>query len=166
MRVLFLGYGNPGRQDDGLGPAFIEELEKEGLPGVAAGSDYQLTVEDAAAVAQSEVVVFVDASFEGERAFDFRPLEAGSSISFTSHRMAPEELLALAKNLFAARPKAYLLTIRGYEFSGFGEGLSSQAQMNLNAALNFVKDWLLSQGVQVAEAEDKGALQSKKAANL
>jgi hydrogenase maturation protease len=27
-RVLVLGYGNPGRQDDGLGPAAVAEIEK------------------------------------------------------------------------------------------------------------------------------------------
>jgi hydrogenase maturation protease len=27
-RVLVIGYGNPGRQDDGLGPAAAAEIEK------------------------------------------------------------------------------------------------------------------------------------------
>ena len=43
-RVLLLCYGNPGRLDDGLGPAFGEVLERESLPGVTVDLDYQLTV--------------------------------------------------------------------------------------------------------------------------
>ena len=49
--VLVIGYGNPGRMDDGLGPATIDELEKLAIDGVDLDADYQLTVEDAAAVA-------------------------------------------------------------------------------------------------------------------
>ena len=61
MRVLVLGYGNPGRRDDGLGPRLAEELSRMGLPGVDVDSAYQLQAEDAAAVADHDVVVFVDA---------------------------------------------------------------------------------------------------------
>ena len=47
-RVLVIGYGNPGRQDDGLGAAVIERLEALGLEGVTVDADYQLNIEDAA----------------------------------------------------------------------------------------------------------------------
>ena len=43
--ILLLGYGNPGRLDDGLGAAFCGEIEKMDLPGVNIEADYQLTVE-------------------------------------------------------------------------------------------------------------------------
>ncbi|MBV8574206.1 MAG: hypothetical protein JOZ58_04080, partial [Acetobacteraceae bacterium] len=33
-RVLVLGYGNPGRQDDGLGPAAVAEIDRRAFPGV------------------------------------------------------------------------------------------------------------------------------------
>ena len=28
-RTLIIGYGNPGRQDDGLGPAFVSRLIRQ-----------------------------------------------------------------------------------------------------------------------------------------
>ena len=57
-KTLFIGYGNPGRLDDGLGPAMAEAVEKLNLPGVVTDSDYQLTVEDAAEVAKYDLVIF------------------------------------------------------------------------------------------------------------
>ena len=37
-RVLVIGYGNPGRWDDGLGPALAAELGGLGLPNVTTSS--------------------------------------------------------------------------------------------------------------------------------
>ena len=63
--TLILGWGNPGRLDDGLGPAFVEILQTLDLPGVEVDSDYQLQIEDAAEVASFQRVVFVDADRTG-----------------------------------------------------------------------------------------------------
>ncbi len=46
-RILVLGYGNPGRCDNGLGPALAARLETLHPPGVTAGSDCQLCVKHA-----------------------------------------------------------------------------------------------------------------------
>jgi hypothetical protein len=60
--ILVIGYGNPGRHDDGLGPAFAELVEKLDLDHVTVEAGYQLTVEDAAIISEHDVVVFVDAA--------------------------------------------------------------------------------------------------------
>ena len=73
-RFLLFGYGNPGRLDDGLGPAFIEAFEGRDLENVTLDADYQLTVEDAAAVAEHDVAIFVDASVNGAEPFFFEKL--------------------------------------------------------------------------------------------
>ena len=64
--VLIIGYGNPGRLDDGLGPALAEIMEEKRLPGLTVDANYQLAVEDAAQVAQYDVVVFADAAIAGD----------------------------------------------------------------------------------------------------
>lgn len=146
-KVLVIGYGNPGRRDDGLGPALAEALEGLNLPGVTIDSDYQLTVEDAAAVAEHEVVVFADADLAAPEPFWFRKIEPGPSVtsstalgaSFSSHSVQPDSVLALAQELFGARTEGYVLGIRGYEFDEFGEALSQRAQANLAAALQFIR---------------------------
>ncbi len=137
-RVLILAFGNPGRRDDGLGPALAAALEGLYLPGVRIDVDYQLTVEDAAAIAAQDVVVFVDADCRGAAPFSWQRIQSGASASFSSHSVSPQEVLGLARELFAVMPRAYLLGIRGYEFNEFGEGLSAPAQHNLAAALDFL----------------------------
>ncbi len=136
--VLVLCYGNPGRLDDGLGPAFAEAMERMALPGVTVESDYQLTVEDAPEIAKHEVVVFVDASVNAPEPFEFRPLKGRPVMRFSTHSVEPEDLLGLTEQYFNARPEGYALAIRGYEWNEFGEALSEKAQENLASALQFL----------------------------
>lgn len=139
-RVLLIGFGNPGRMDDGLGPMLAQALEEAGIEGLDVDSDYQLTVEDAEVVSRHEVVVFADASANGVEPFEFKPIKAGGAPGFSSHSVEPDEVLMLAKTLFGKEPRAYLLGIRGYEFNEFGEGLSAKAAGNLKEAVEFVKE--------------------------
>ena len=67
-----------------------------------------------------------------------------SSVDFTSHSLAPRNLLALARDLFGARADAYCLAVRGYRFNEFREELSPRAQHNLRAALGFIEPLLKS----------------------
>lgn len=132
-----MGYGNPGRLDDGLGPALAERIQALAIPGVTADADYQLNVEDAAAVSQCDVVVFADASVDSDEPFTLRPLEAEhAGLGFSSHSVSAAALLGLAESLFGASPRAYVLAIRGYEFDDFGERLSARAAANLEAAVD------------------------------
>jgi len=135
-RVLVLGYGNPGRQDDGLGPAFAERVYALALPNVTAEADYQLTVEDALTVTGHDVVLFADACLEGAAPFTLSRLEEQSGgSSLDSHRLSAGALLGLTRALFGRAPQAYLLALRGYAFDGFEEGLTPQARANLEAAV-------------------------------
>jgi len=137
-RVFVIGFGNPGRQDDGLGPALAEAIEKLNLTDVTVDSDYQLVVEDAAEVAVHDVVVFVDAAVSGAEPFSFEKLVPEPGISFSSHSVKPQALLALAQELFQSRAEGYLLAIRGYAFDTLEERLTDQARTNLNAAISFL----------------------------
>ena len=74
------------------------EVEQFGLAGVTVDSDYQLTVEDAAAVAQHDVVVFADAATAGPEPFCFERIEPQPALSFSSHSVEPPAVLALAKH--------------------------------------------------------------------
>jgi hydrogenase maturation protease len=136
--ILVLGYGNPGRMDDGLGPAFAESVEKLGISGVTVEANYQLTVEDAAVISEHQVVLFVDSSMEGPGPFTLERIRPRAATSFSTHSLTPPALLELARELFGSEAEGYVLGIRGYEFDGFGEGLSRQAESNLEAALNFL----------------------------
>ncbi len=142
-RVLVYGYGNPGRLDDGLGPALASALEDCAPAGVWVDSSYQLALEDAAGVATHEVVLFVDATVSGPAPFSLVPVVTDPrGIRFSTHSVAPGELLGLAEQLSGRPTVAFLLGIRGYEFDAFDERLSPQAQQNLQAAIQFVRSGL------------------------
>ncbi len=140
-RVLVLGYGNPGRQDDGLGPAVVAEIERLRWPNVTAYDNYQLNIEDAIDVAEHDVVWFVDAAKAGPEPYAVSDLSPAPTIEFTSHIVQPEAILAIAHHHFGRSPRAFLLAIRGYEFE-FIEELTHGASDNLRTALAMLTDRL------------------------
>jgi len=138
--ILILGWGNPGRGDDGLGPEFVGAIEALGLPGVVVDSDYQLQVEDAAEVARYRRVLFVDADRGGIEPFWLDRLWPDErSLSFSTHSVSPAAVLALARDLFQAEPEAWIMGIRGYEFDEFCEQISVGARSNLDQAVDYVE---------------------------
>lgn len=140
--ILLIGYGNPGRLDDGLGPALAAEAEGWNMPGLTVDADYQLTVEDAAEIARHEMVIFADASVNGREPFFVEYVTPRRAEGFSTHSVEPDALMDLAQRLFGAETRGYILGIRGYEFNEFGEGLSPQAQENLRAAADFLRSAL------------------------
>jgi len=138
--TLLLAWGNPGRRDDGLGPALAAAAERFGMTGLTIEVGYQLQIEDAETLARFPRVVFADADRGGAAPFRFERLApARSGLGFSSHGLSPAALLALARDLFGARPEAWLLGIRGRDFDGFGEGLSAPARRHLAAAAAFLR---------------------------
>lgn len=138
-KLLIYGYGNPGRGDDGLGPALAAALEDESSLRVTVDANYQLSVEDAEELAQHDAVIFVDADVSGPEPFQFVRVVPDSHLSFSSHSVAPGALLALAGELFNKEIDGYILAIRGYEFNEYKESLSFRARQNLEEAVRFMK---------------------------
>ena len=144
-RILVFGYGNPGRQDDGAGLVFVQELAAWGRsserPWLTFDNNYQLNIEDSLAAAQHDVVVFADASRDQPEGFRFRALHPAASVSFSTHAMSPESVIALSQQLYGAHPAAYLLTCRGYEWEPNGF-LTPEARRNIEAAKAFITRFL------------------------
>jgi hydrogenase maturation protease len=142
--ILIYAYGNPGRQDDGLGNRLIEELDKwienQGIEGIELESNWQLNIEDALKIAEKDVVIFVDASNEEIEDIHFSPVEPSEGKSdFTTHSASPSFILSLCNQLYDKYPKTFLLQIRGYTWE-FREGLSEKAEQNLKTAVEFLED--------------------------
>jgi hydrogenase maturation protease len=138
-RVLVIGYGNPGRLDDGLGPACAAALETSGLEGVTIDTCYQLDPELAEAVSRHDLAIFVDAAVSGPEPFALEAVTPGDTLPFSSHGLGPEAVMGLARQLFGAEAPGYTLAIRGYAFDEFGEHLSEAAEQNLREALAFLQ---------------------------
>ena len=141
--VLVIGFGNPGRMDDGLGPALSALLEARALNGVSVKTDYQLVVEHAHDIARHDHVIFADAALSGQTPFSFQEIPpSGGQPSFNSHSLSPEAAMFFARTMFGAKTKGYILGIRGYEYGGFNEGLSERAKENLDAAFRYILELL------------------------
>jgi hydrogenase maturation protease len=136
-RILVLGYGNPGRQDDGLGPAAAAAISRMGWRDLTTIDDYQLNIEDALDVAAHDIVWFVDATKAGDAPFSVEEVVPSASTEFTSHLLRPAALLAIAQIYCHHAPPSFLLGIRGYKFE-FVETLTPGGQTNLRAALSML----------------------------
>lgn len=156
-RILVLGCGNPGRQDDGLGPALIDALAALGLPGVDMEVNYQLNIEDGATVAGYGSVVFVDASRVAPEPFEWKRIQPSAEIAFTTHSVSAESVLAVCEAYFGAAPEAWLLGIRGYGFE-LAEGLSPRAGRNLKQALDYMQGWLRREREKAMDTRKKTVL--------
>lgn len=137
--VLVLGYGNPGRQDDGLGWAAADAIANLRLAGVRTSADYQLAIDHAYDASECAAVIFVDASRSAAEPYSVEPVLPSANLSaFASHDVRPELIIGLCRRVYGRSPDARVIGIRGYAF-GFDEGLSARAQANLEAALAYVR---------------------------
>lgn len=128
--LLVIGYGNPLREDDGVGWRFARWLQ-ERRPDMRVIAVAQLGPELAETVSRASAVVFVDARRDGSpgavRCDELVP--AANSSGFT-HSFDPATLILFAERLYARAPRAALLTVGGLRF-GFGEELSAPVRRAL-----------------------------------
>jgi hydrogenase maturation protease len=145
--ILIFGYGNPGRQDDGLGAAFIERMERwigeNEWSNIALDTNYQLNIEDAEQIAAYDLVYFVDATIEPVEQFSLTKVEpSNAKVEFTMHAVSPAFVLNLCQKLFSKTPETWLLHLKGYQWE-FEEKLSEEAKNNLEAALDFFQQHMI-----------------------
>jgi hydrogenase maturation protease len=135
MKTLLFAIGNNGRQDDGLGWAFGEALERRGFNGEI-HFRYQLQVEDAELIAHAGTVLFVDA-FKGTLPDGvlWKKITPSSDFEFTTHALPPEAVLYFCQQLYEKEPEAYCLLMEGNEWE-LSVGLSETGQRNLEKALS------------------------------
>lgn len=138
LSTLVIGYGNPGRQDDGLGPAFIALFQPYANEQCVLQTGYQLTVEHALDLTHYEQIIFVDACIAGSTPFQLEEITLDNLPEFGSHHLSPHAVLQLTHTLYQHTPKAFILAIQGDAFDEFEEQLSSIAQHNLVLAKNFL----------------------------
>jgi hydrogenase maturation protease len=136
---LIYGMGNVGRQDDGLGWAFIDWLEGEAIcPAAEICRHYQLHLEDAELISHKKRVLFVDATKDASvKSFTLEPAEPKMDFSFTSHAISVPSIMAVCQQCFDCLPEVYVLAIRGYEWE-LEMGLTQKAEQNLSDAIAYL----------------------------
>jgi hydrogenase maturation protease len=137
-RVLVLGYGNPAREDDGIGPCVADGIAALEIEGVEVDTGYQLAVEDAEAVSRHDAVVLVDAAVEGPEPFSFQRVEPAGGHEFSTHALSAEGVVSLSRELFGSTSPVWLLGVRGYSFRMFEETMTVEARRNIGEAVSFL----------------------------
>lgn len=146
-KILVYGYGNPAREDDAFGPVMVDELEqwaKENLiENIEFDSNYQLNIEDSDAIADKDIVVFIDASIEPIEDFVLTEVTPSDSrIEFTMHAVSPAFILDMANKIYNKYPKTYLLHVKGYSME-LQEGFTEKGKENYDKAISYIKKVLL-----------------------
>ena len=126
-----IGYGNPQRRDDGIGPFVVDRLKSvlKHKKGVHILALPQLAADLVEPLCEADRILFVDATIEN--------LDGGQArtriypetrlLPYMTHHVRPSYLLGLIQALYHRSPPAWLFSIQGHDF-GFGEGLSPGAE--------------------------------------
>jgi len=135
-KILLVGFGNPFRRDDGLGIKLLDLIDDK----VEKLKVQELTFDMAEIFKDYDIVIFIDASIEGDE-ISLKKITEEKTFSPLTHHTSCEELLSWTRTLYNKNPEFYLLSIRGYDFD-FGEEISERALENLKKGLEFIKGFL------------------------
>jgi hydrogenase maturation protease len=140
--TLVIGYGNPLRGDDGIGPRVAEIVESWKIPGVKVLTRRQLVPELIDEIKGVQRVLFVDAAMDPHSdGYTADRAEPHKSRRPLGHHETPGNLLALARDLEQAAPDAWLVTISALALE-HGEAISEIAEDNIKRALVWIRAWL------------------------
>ena len=141
-------WGNPSRGDDAIGPKLhriIEQLIAQlAIKNIQLIEDFQLQPEHVLDINEDACIVFIDASYQGDNAYQITAVKSTGQIGYTTHALSPSALLTLyEKTQNKAAPPAFLISVRGYCFE-LGCPLSKQAEENIKLTTQFLKKLLTS----------------------
>jgi len=128
-RPLIVGYGNPLREDDGIGWRAAELLQRNLAPGMADVLEcHQLVPELAAQLEGASIVIFLDAAVDQEPGAVFLTPVEKKDFSPWSHTLSAAQVL----NLASSAPPAFLIT-GGALRTGWREGLTVSGEQTAAA---------------------------------
>lgn len=155
-RILFIGYGNPDREDDGVAWHILRAIAlRLGLPAPASYEDefpvydkadfafhLQLTPEMAEDIASYDHVCFIDAH-TGDIPEAVRLIRVDSEFQRSpfTHHLTPQSLISFCDTIYHRQPNTALLSVRGYHFH-FSRELSDETKSLLPRAVDLVWNWL------------------------
>ena len=132
-----IGYGNPHRRDDGIGPYVVEQLSRDlgDRAGIPLRALHQLDPVLAEEVQGAEALILVDATVEPlERGLRWTRVQPKKDFSACdTHHLRPEGLAGLLESLYQRSPAVWVVSVQGNDF-GFGEGLSLKAREKAESA--------------------------------
>jgi hydrogenase maturation protease len=142
QRVLIIGYGNPLRADDGVGwqaARRLAELRQDEF--VETLALHQLTPELAEPISRADLVIFIDASHDGNPgSWKCERLVAGTTAGNSlAHHFTPASLLTYAQAIFQASPFALVISFSGASFA-YREQLTPSVEKALPQVIQHVRE--------------------------
>lgn len=151
-KILVVGYGNPMRGDDGLGPAAVGLLERRmHEEGVRFLVRHQLGIELAADLSEADLAIFIDAHV-GDVAGTIKEEMVVPDVSVPgsfSHHLRPGILIGMIEALYNRHPETVIYSISAGSFD-HGKGLSPAVE----AAMPALADCVLAR-IAAFRAKDK-----------
>ena len=155
--TLVIGYGNPDRQDDGVGWHILRNLAQrvgESIPddpgaSIEVESDtvdllfiLQIYPELAETISHYDRVCFVDAhTADIPEKISWITLSPEYEKSPLTHHMSPRTVLSISATIYETIPEAILVSVRGFHFE-FERELSPQTAKLAEAATEQIWDWI------------------------
>jgi hydrogenase maturation protease len=141
-RTLVIAFGNPLRQDDGIGFHAAELLgHSSGNGDMQVIFRQQLTPDLAASIAEAERIIFIDADTgPPPGSISVRNLKPETFISSCLfHHITPGEIIAFANKIYGRTPRTHQVTVSGAAFD-FKEGLTPSVKSALPVLVEIVKN--------------------------
>ena len=158
-KTLVIGYGNPDRQDDGVGWHILRILAQrvgESIPDDPGASIevetelvdlmfiLQIYPELAETISHYERVCFVDAhTADIPEKISWIELSPEYEKSPLTHHMSPRTVLSISATIYDKIPEAVLVSVRGFHFE-FERELSPKTAELAKVATERIWDWINS----------------------
>ena len=152
--TIFIGYGNPDREDDGVAWHLLNKIvaacdcQQADLfssdvipvkPGLDIWFNFQLLPEMADTIAEYDRAVFIDAhTGEIKEDISYHSLEPAFQNSPFTHHFTASSCLAVAQTLVGHFPQSKMLSVRGFQFA-FSRELSPKTSVLVEQAFALLK---------------------------
>jgi len=159
--TLIIGYGNPDRQDDGVGWHVLKNIAEhlgQSVPNDPGASIeiktkvvdlifiLQIYPELAETISHYKRVCFVDAhTSDIPEEISWVELSPEYEKSPLTHHMSPRTVLSISATIYDVLPQAILVSVRGYHFK-FERALSPQTASLVNKASDRIWKWINQAG--------------------
>ena len=143
-QLSIVGFGNPQRRDDGIGPYIVGQLKSDlkayGTIGFLSVRHPEPSIVEA--LHGSDQILFIDATIRvltcGWQLNRIQP--DTDALPFTTHHFTPMAILGMIKIIYGQSPPAWVLAVEGCDF-GFGHQLTATAQKRARSATLAIIGW-------------------------
>jgi len=139
--LYLVGFGNPQRRDDGIGPYIVRQLKSilKSYNKIGFLIVHHPEPSIVAELQRAGRILFVDATMKAlTKGWQMNRIEPElDMLPYTTHHFTPMVILGIMRMLYGQSPPAWVLTVEGCDF-GFGRSLTSTAKERARAAISTI----------------------------